>query len=174
MDVDATLVTSHSDKQHPRPTFKRGSTATICSGRSLTTAPLAALLRPGNAGSSTAADHITVLRDALPAPDHKPGSRPGRKVLVRVDGAGVTDALLDWLTGQRLSYSVGFTLLGKTAELLTLIPDDVWQVALDSDGEVGTARGSPNSPACSTSRAGPRTCASSRHLLLVGNVQVLS
>ena len=77
-----------------------------------------------------------MLRDALPAPDHKPGSRPGRKVLVRVDGAGATHALLDWLTGQRLSYSVGFTLPGNTAELLTLIPDDVWQVALDSDGGV--------------------------------------
>ncbi len=112
VDVDATLVTSHSDKQHARPTFKRGYGhhplwAFLDHGAA------GGLLRPGNADSSTAADHITVLRDALPAPDHKPGTRPGRKVLVRVDGAGATHALLDWLTGQRLSYSVGFTLPGQ-------------------------------------------------------------
>ncbi len=142
IDVDATLVTAHSDKQHARPTFKRGYGhhplwAFVDHGADGTGEPLAVQLRPGNAGSNTAADHITVLRDALrQLPDHRPGTRPGRKVLVRVDGAGATHALLDWLTGQRLSYSVGFTLPPNTAELLTLIPDEVWQVALDSAGGV--------------------------------------
>ena len=41
---------------------------------------------------------------------HRPGQRPGRKVLVRTDGAGGTKQLIEWLTSQRLSYSVGFTL----------------------------------------------------------------
>jgi hypothetical protein len=31
-------------------------------------------------------------------------------VLIRVNGAGATDELLDWIVGQRMSYSVGFTL----------------------------------------------------------------
>ncbi len=95
------------------------------------------LLRPGNAGSNTAADHISVLRDALrQLPGHKSGTRTGRRVLVRIDGAGATHALLDWLTGQRLSYSVGFALPTNTADLLKLIPDQLWQVALDNDGQV--------------------------------------
>lgn len=63
---------------------------------------------------------------------------------------GATHALLDRLVAQRLSYSVGFGLPANTAELLTHIPDDVWPVALDSDGRSGTELGSPSSSACST------------------------
>jgi len=142
VDVDATLVTSHSEKESARPTFKRGFGhhplwAFADHGPDGTGEPLAVLLRPGNAGSNTAADHITVIREALrQLPGHRDPARPGRKVLVRVDGAGATHALLDWLVGQRLSYSVGFGLPANTEMLLALLPDDVWQVAYDSDGEV--------------------------------------
>ena len=39
--------------------------------------PLAVLLRPGNAGSNTAVDHITVIPYALrQLPDHRAGTRP--------------------------------------------------------------------------------------------------
>ena len=142
IDVDATLVTSHSDKEQARPTFKRGFGhhplwAFVDHGSEGTGEPLSFALRPGNAGSNTAADHITVVRDALrQLPGHQSGTRPGRRVLIRIDGAGATHALLDWIAGQRLSYSIGFSLPANTAELLKLIPDDVWQVALDSDGQV--------------------------------------
>ena len=138
IDVDATLVTAHSDKEAAAPTFKRGFgfhplTAFVDHGPGGTGEPLAMLLRKGNAGSNTAADHITVIRDALrQLPGHRPGSRAGRKVLIRVDGAGSTHELLNWLEGQRLSYSVGFTLPANTAELLTKIPQDVWLPALDA------------------------------------------
>lgn len=69
-------------------------------------------------------------------PSHKAGRRPGRRVLVRADGAGSTHAFLDWLTGQRLSYSVGFSLPANTAELLELIPDQVWAPAYDAHDKV--------------------------------------
>ncbi len=142
LDVDATLVTAHSDKEQARATFKRGYGhhplwAFADHGQNGTGEPLAVLLRPGNAGSNTAADHITVVRDALrQLPGHQARTRPGRKVLVRIDGAGATHALLDWLVGQRLSYSVGFGLPAHTADLLAMIPEQVWQVAYDSDGGV--------------------------------------
>ena len=142
VDVDATLVTSHSEKESARPTFKRGFGhhplwAFVDHGPDGTGEPLAVALRPGNAGSNTAVDHIAIVRDALrQLPGHQPGTRAGRKVLIRIDGAGATHALLEWLTGQRLSYSVGFTLPSNTEELLKLIPKHVWQVALDSDGHV--------------------------------------
>ena len=63
VDIDATLVTSHSDKQWAAPTFKRGfgfhpMLAFADHGAGGTGSPLAGLLRPGNAGSNTAADHI--------------------------------------------------------------------------------------------------------------------
>ena len=60
----------------------------------------------------------------------------GRKVLIRIDGAGSTHAVLDWLTAQRLSYSVGFSLPAHTPELLELIPEDVWAPALDAHDEI--------------------------------------
>ncbi len=53
-----------------------------------------------------------------------------------MDGAGCTHQLLAWLSAQRLSYSVGYSLPANTAELLTLIPAQVWQAAIDSDGAV--------------------------------------
>ena len=39
------------------------------------------------------------------------------------------------LTGQRLSYSVGFTLPDTIAKELATIPEADWQIAYDADGE---------------------------------------
>jgi hypothetical protein len=142
IDVDATLVTAHSDKEHARPTFKKGFGfhpiwAFADHGPQGNGEPLAVLLRPGNAGSNTAADHITVIRDALrQLPSYRPGRRAGRKVLVRTDAAGCTHEVLTWLAGQRLSYSVGFTLPETFAQRLTLIPDQLWTPAYDADGNI--------------------------------------
>jgi len=142
VDLDATLVTSHSDKEHARPTFKRGfGFHPLCSfvdhGAQGTGEPLAIMLRPGNAGSNTATDHIDVIKASLAQlPGHRPGTRPGRKVLIRTDSAGATHAVLDWMSSQRLSYSVGFTLPDHTPDLLQRIPDHVWVPALDAHDEI--------------------------------------
>jgi hypothetical protein len=56
-------------------------------------------------------------------------------VLVRSDSAGGTHELLNWLVGQRLSYSVGFTLPDTIADTLATIPESDWQIAYDADGE---------------------------------------
>ena len=142
IDLDATLVTSHSDKDGARPTFKRGyGFHPLCAfadhGVDGTGEALAILLRPGNAGSTTAVDHITVIRDALrQLPGNRPGLHPGRKVLIRTDSAGCTHDVLTYLAAQRLSYSVGFSLPGNTEALLRLIPERVWAPAYDGDGTV--------------------------------------
>jgi hypothetical protein len=141
IDLDATLVTAHSEKQHARPTFKRGFgfhplCAFVDHGPAGTGELLHVMLRPGNAGSNTAADHITVTRKALAQlPEHRPGVRPGRRVLIRTDAAGATHDFLNWLTERRLSYSVGFT-LGDIADVLASIPPTVWTPAYDADGKV--------------------------------------
>jgi hypothetical protein len=145
IDIDATLITAHSEKQGAAPTFKRGYGhhplwAFVDHGGTGDTAgtgePLAVLLRPGNAGSNTAADHLTVLREALrQLPGHRAGNRPGRKVLIRADSAGGTHELLNWMVGQRLSYSVGFTLPDTIADTLATVAETDWQIAYDADGE---------------------------------------
>jgi Transposase DDE domain group 1 len=143
IDVDATLVTAHSEKEQAAPTFKRGFgfhplCAFVDHGREGTGEPLSVLLRRGNAGSNTVDDHITVLRAALAQlPDH--GRRPGKNVLVRVDGAGGTHGLIDWLTRRRLAYSVGFSLPGDLAAIqkkLASVPAAAWTPAYDADRQV--------------------------------------
>ena len=69
-------------------------------------------------------------------PGHRPGVRPGRRILIRTDGAGATHDLLDWLTSQRLSYSVGFTLPEHAERLIRRLPTQAWSPAYDADGEV--------------------------------------
>ena len=95
VDVDGVLVTAHSDKEEAAPTFKKGFghhplVAFIDHGPAGTGEPVGVLLRKGNAGSNTAADHRTVLRQVLrqlPGVNASAAS-VGRKVLVRIDGAG--------------------------------------------------------------------------------------
>jgi hypothetical protein len=143
IDVDATLVTAHSEKEQAAPTFKRGFgfhplCAFVDHGLEGTGEPLSVLLRRGNAGSNTVEDHVTVLRAALAQlPGH--GRRPGKKVLIRVDGAGGTHGLIDWLTRRRLAYSVGFSLPGDLNGIqakLATVPAAAWTPAYDADGRV--------------------------------------
>jgi hypothetical protein len=140
IDIDATLVTAHSDKELAAPTFKRGYgfhplCAFVDHGPAGTGEPLAMLLRPGNAGANTAADHKTVLADALAQLPDVNGYRVGRTVLIRTD-AGGTYEFLDHLTARRLAYSVGFGLSETMVARLALIPAAAWTPAYDSDGGV--------------------------------------
>ena len=144
IDVDATLITAHSDKEHAAPTYKRGYgfhplLSFIDHGAGGTGEPLAWLLRRGNAGSNTAADHISVTREALrqlPSQQAaKSATRPGRKILIRADGAGCTHEFVAWLARRRLSYSIGFTLPADFETTLKKIPVTAWAQAYDSDGK---------------------------------------
>jgi hypothetical protein len=141
IDVDATLVTAHSEKEAAAPTFKRGFGhhplwAFVDHGAEGTGEPLAFLLRAGNAGSNTVVDHKSVIRDALA--QLPGGHRRGKKVLIRIDGAGGTHELLAWLTRRRLSYSVGFSLPGDLTSIqakLATIPEQLWEPAYDADAQ---------------------------------------
>jgi Transposase DDE domain group 1 len=96
--------------------------------------PLAIVLRPGNAGSNTAADHIQAARLALAQLPR----RLRRKVLVRADSAGGTHEFLTWLTARsrRLHYSVGMTITEDIQAALGKVPAAAWTPAYDGDGQV--------------------------------------
>ncbi|MGB3172095.1 MAG: IS1380 family transposase [Rhodococcus sp. (in: high G+C Gram-positive bacteria)] len=141
IDLDATLVTAHSEKEKAAPTYKRGYgfhplLAFVDHGQAGTGEPVAALLRAGNAGSNTAVDHIEVTRKALAQLPFTTGQRPGRKVLVRTDGAGASHAFLAWLYRQRVSYSIGFGLTDAMVSALADVPENAWSVAVDSEDKV--------------------------------------
>ena len=139
VDLDASLVTAHSEKELAAATFKRGFGfhpigAWVDHGAGGTGEPVAMILRKGNAGSNTAVDHIEISKAALAQlPSTGPGRRPGRKVLIRTDGAGGTHDFIKWLAGQRLQYSVGFSLNENAVSKLELIPESAWTPAYDAD-----------------------------------------
>jgi hypothetical protein len=89
---------------------------------------LAAALRRGNAGSNTAADHITVLDAALmQLPD---AHRHGTPILVRADTAGCTREFLAHIRSRReqavsCEFSVGWAITGKERAAITAIPKKV-------------------------------------------------
>jgi hypothetical protein len=140
LDVDASLVESHSDKEGAAPTYKKhvyGLHPIIVSCAN-TGEVLAVLLRPGDAGSNTAADHIQVLSEAvaqLPA-------RYRRRVVFRADGAGATKDLLKWIKdtaaekGRTWHYSVGFDVTDPLRTAITAVPAGAWACALTPDGQV--------------------------------------
>ena len=142
IDLDATLITSHSEKELAAPTYKRGFGfhplgSWVDHGPDGTGEPLSMMLRPGRAGSNTAADHIQVTKDALrQLPSARSGERIGRKVLIRADGGGGTHEFLGWWFSQGLSYSVGFGLSQDIVDKINQIPDQGWTPAYDADGKV--------------------------------------
>ncbi|MDN5548096.1 MAG: IS1380 family transposase [Rhodococcus sp. (in: high G+C Gram-positive bacteria)] len=136
IDLDATLVTAHSEKENAAPTYKRGFgfhplLAFVDHGTNGTGEPVAALLRPGNAGSNTADDHIEVTRKALAQLPNAHAARPGKKVLVRTDGAGASHKYLTWLHNRGVSYSIGFGLTDAMVTALANAPESAWSAAVD-------------------------------------------
>ena len=85
-------------------------------------------------GTPTAADHEAVIKAALAATPGINPTRPGKKVLIRTDGAGGTKELLWFLHRRGVSYSIGWTLPAHTPQLYRRIPERVWQSAYDADG----------------------------------------
>jgi len=139
LDVDATIVIAHSEKEQASPTFKKTfgfhPLGVWCDN---TGEFLTAMLRTGKAGSNTAADHVTVLSDAIsqiPAAHRK-------DLLIRSDGAGASHKLVEWLTeqgqirGRRMEYSVGFAVTERIRDAIKLVPARVWTPATDADGGV--------------------------------------
>jgi hypothetical protein len=95
------------------------------------------MLRRGNAGANTAADHITVFDQALAQiPD---AHRYDQEILIRADTAGCTKAFLAHIRSQRehgvaCEFSVGWAITERERHAIELIPKQVWADAVDADG----------------------------------------
>ena len=147
IDIDATLVIDHSDnKQDAAPTWKKSfghhpllaflDRPEIAGGEAL-----AGLLRKGNAGSNTAADHISVLEqalDSLPAgwrPD--PGTDGEPAVVVRSDTAGATHKFAQACRDRGVGFSFGFPVDARVWDAVdTLNLADGWYPAIDAGGNL--------------------------------------
>ena len=136
VDIDATLVTAHSDKEGAEPTFKRGfGFAPMCSfvdhGRHGTGETLGIDLRPGKASPWNSADHLAALDNALAQlPEHERA-----QVLVRADTGACSKVFLHKITDAGLEYSIGFQAQDTVKAAVEVIPEQAWRAALDGDGE---------------------------------------
>ena len=137
LDIDASLVEIHSEhKQGTAATYKRGfGFHPMFCFADATGETLAALLRPGNATANDAADHLTVLDDAigqLPAEiasGHHCGDDPAtvsRPVMVRADSAGATAGFV-WGCRDR---NIGFAVVARKT---TQIHGAISKIELDGD-----------------------------------------
>ena len=142
IDLDATLVTAHSEKDRAAGTFKGGyGFAPMLAYADETGEALAAELRPGNAGANNAADQIAVAQEAvwqIPA-EHLQTI----EIALRVDTAGACHELLDWCREERILFSVGYDLTETVRTAILQIADTDWVSSLDQDGH---AR--PNGQVC--------------------------
>ena len=138
IDVDASIVVCHSEKEQAAATFKHSfGYHPILAFLDNSGEFLAGLLRPGNAGANTAIDHITVLDQALAQiPD---AHRHGVPVLVRADGAGCSKAFLAHIRGRRdqavrTEFSVGWAVTDRERDIIARLPVRAWTSAIDADG----------------------------------------
>jgi len=132
IDLDATLVTARSDKEDARGNFKGGfGHHPLGAWLDNSNEALAMVLRPGNAGSNTAADHLVVLERALM---QIPDPWRCKKVLIRADGAGYSHALITAVSQQGLDFSVGYPVTDAVRDAIRLAPAWAWQAANNTDG----------------------------------------
>jgi len=139
VDIDATIVLAHSEKEQAAPTWKKTfgfhPLAVFADhGAGAGGEALAIVLRPGNAGSNTAAEHIEAARLALAQLPR----RARRRALIRTDSGGGTHGFLAWLAspGRRLHYPVGMTITEDIGNAILTLPDRAWEPAYDTGGQV--------------------------------------
>ena len=148
IDMDATITIAHSDKDNAAKTWKKTygfhpllaylDRPDVAGGEGL-----AGILRPGNAGSNTTADHIEILAMALAALPEHARPRPGEpdpqgstgSVLIRTDAAGATHGFAAACRESGCGYSVGFGIDEAVQKAILALPEDAWTEAYDIDGE---------------------------------------
>jgi hypothetical protein len=132
IDLDATLVGSHSEKEGAAPTYKRGfGFHPLLAYLDATGEALAGLLRPGNAGSGTATDHVTVLIDALAQLPVDPAEV---EVIARADSAGWSHGFVNSCRERSVRFVIGHQLTSDIAKVLVTVPNQAWQPAISADG----------------------------------------
>lgn len=133
IDVDATLITAHSEKEEAAGNYKGGfGFHPLQAYAQETREALGGVLRPGNAGANTAEDHKTVLDLALaqiPA-----GHIENMEILVRCDSAGATHGLADHCREHTMRFSVGYELTEPVRAAILALAETAWVPALDQDG----------------------------------------
>ena len=146
IDIDASLVHVHSDKENSAGTYKGGygfspMIAMADYGKTNGTGEvLAVQLRPGNRGANSAKSHIEVLNQALAQlPDafyDEHGNLQAEKILVRTDSAGSSREFLHHLQSLGIQFSTSYSLPVIKERFIRWIDEKkYWEPALTADGD---------------------------------------
>jgi len=137
IDVDATLIGAHTEKEGAAVNFKGGFgfhplLAYLDGSREA----LAGMLRTGNAPAHSAADQITVLEQALEQLPREVVADINTEIVLRTDSAGSALALCQAARDARINYLVGFDLTKQVRRAILLLPETAWRPARRQNGEV--------------------------------------
>ena len=134
IDVDATLITAHSEKDGAAGTFKGGfGFHPLLAYLDESHEALAGVLRPGNAGANTASDHVEIVDLAL---EQLPRAViETAQIVVRTDSAAATHELTDELRAARINFLMGFDLTEAVREAILELSESAWRPAIRQDGD---------------------------------------
>jgi hypothetical protein len=134
IDIDATLISAHSEKDGAAGTFKGGfGFHPLLAYLDESHEALAGLLRPGNAGANTAADHIDIVDLALEQLPREVVEQA--EIVVRTDSAAATHELTDELRAARINFLMGFDLTEPVRAAILALPEAAWRPAIRQNGE---------------------------------------
>lgn len=148
LDMDATLVEIHSkNKQRTAATYKGGfGFHPLLCFADATGDALAGMLRPGNAGSNTVADHLVVLDSAIAQlpPEIAVGHRDDddsalvqREIVVRADSAGCTQGFVHGCRSRNVGFAVAAKSNKQIHAAISKMEDDesYWQQGVSQAGD---------------------------------------
>jgi hypothetical protein len=135
IDIDVTLISAHSEKDGATGTFRRGfGFHPLLAYLDESREALAGVLRPGNAGANTAADHVQVLELALAQLPRRAVEQA--EIVVRTDSAAATHRFTDELRAARIRFLMGYDLTEGLRRAILAVPEAAWRPAMRQDRSV--------------------------------------
>jgi hypothetical protein len=137
IDIDGTMIGAHSEKQGAAGNWRGGFgfyplLAYLDGSREA----LAGMLRPGNAGSNTAVDHIQILERSIAQLPEAVACDSAQEIVMRTDSAGATHELLEFCQESEIRFLSGLELSEPVRAAILALPEAAWQPALRQDGSL--------------------------------------
>jgi hypothetical protein len=136
IDIDATLIGAHTEKEGAAVNFKgtfgfHPLLAYLDESREA----LAGMLRPGNAAAHGAQAQIEVLEQALEQLPLDVVADLRTEIVMRIDSAGAASDLCQAAQDAKIGFLVGFDVFKAVQTAILSLPESAWSPALRQDGE---------------------------------------
>ena len=150
IDIDATLVNAHTEKEGAAVNYRSGfGFHPILAYLDETHEALAGVLRGGGAPAHSAQAQIDVLDLALAQLPVDVVCDLDTEIVMRIDSAGAAGALCQAAQDANIGFLVGFDLFTGVRESILQLPENAWRPALRQDGTNATGHRSRRSPTSS-------------------------